>query len=343
MKITGRSALVLFFYFLSSMVVLLVFVTRPGIEGHPRARVPDVVYGTAHRPFVFRALLPTTVRAISAVTPDAVRTPIERDLHHKRLIRILGWDQDYLYEYVVALGLMALCFLGFAYALRRLVHIFYDYPDAVADLTPVLGLLCLPIFFRYFSYLYDPPNLLLFALAAIVVYERRLFGTYVVLLLAAVNKETAILIAGLFVLREYRVRSMPSLVGHAIALTVVWAAVRAGLGWVYRDNPGNWIENYFMDHNLRLPIEHPLSLLMTIAVALIFGTLVRKGWSRKPRFLRWGLVLTLVPLVSASLVIGFVDELRVYYEAVPFLYLLCVPTVVAAFGGPKEPLPVDTY
>jgi hypothetical protein len=58
------------------------------------------------------------------------------------------------------------------------------------------------------------------------------------------------------------------------------------------------------------------------------GTFVAHRWREKNRFLKAGLGLTLVPLVGASFVFGFADELRGYYECFPFLYLLMLPSLL---------------
>jgi hypothetical protein len=195
--------------------VLFVFVVYPGFNGYDRAMFPDMVYGKAYKPFVYRTLLPSAVRAVAEVTPDAVKNRIspavERRMH---LLQIPESERGYAYEYFVALVLMYCCFVGLAYTLRHLTAWFYDYPAFVADLAPVGGLLVLPVFFKYYSYVYDPCTLLLFSLAvaSIVARKRRLF--YLLFVLATFNKETSILLSGLFFIYEYQVMRKSVLTGH---------------------------------------------------------------------------------------------------------------------------------
>jgi hypothetical protein len=63
--------------------------------------------------------------------------------------------------------------------------------------------------------------------------------------------------------------------------------------------------------------------------ALIFG-----HWQEKPPILRDGLLTTLVPLVAACALFGFLDELRDYYEAYPIVVALVAPEVARLFGAP---------
>ena len=73
-----------------------------------------------------------------------------------------------------------------------------------------------------------------------------------------------------------------------------------------------------------------------MAVFLVFGgfwvVLIARGWKRKPIFLRHALILCLSPLLALSLFFGYVEEVRSYYEAFPFLFLLILPTLMDFLG-----------
>lgn len=326
-----RKSLVLLLYSLSSAIVLFIFIVRPGINGYSRAMFPDMVYGKAHRPFVYRALLPSAVRAITEATPDGVKEGIRLrvETRRSRMVEMLKWETEYMYEYIVALVLMFCCFLAFAYALRRLITLFYDYPSFVADLAPVGGLVALPFFFRYYSYVYDPCTLVLFTLALALIATRKHLLFYIIFVLACFNKETSILLIGLFLVHEFRIMRKLGLAGHLLLQVSLWAAVRAIIMTIFRNNPGSPVE-FHLIRNLGLP-GSPLKFIYFAAAVLIVSVLVRYGWAQKPVFLRTGLFVTLMPLALSAVFLGFVDELRCYYEAFPFLFLLSLPTVVDIF------------
>jgi hypothetical protein len=226
-RILLRKLIIFLLYLLTSSLVLFVFDVYPGFNGNVHIMFPDTVYGKAYKPFVLRTLLPSAVRAVAEVTPDAVKDritpPLAKRMH---LLHLREWDEQYTYEYFVALVLMLSCFVGLAYALRHLTAWFYDYPAFVGDLAPVGGLLVLPVFFKYYSYIYDPGTLLLFSLALASVAARKRLLFYLLFVLASFNKETSILLCGLFFLHEYPVMRKSVLGGHLVCLLSIWVAIR---------------------------------------------------------------------------------------------------------------------
>jgi hypothetical protein len=92
------------------------------------------------------------------------------------------------------------------------------------------------------------------------------------------------------------------------------------------------LEFHIIDHNLRLPWLHPFALAYTLAVFGLAVWLVRREWESKPGFLRAGLLIAFIPLFAAALFFGYVDELRGYYEAFPFAFLLSVPSLCSILG-----------
>jgi hypothetical protein len=116
-------------------------------------------------------------------------------------------------------------------------------------------------------------------------------------------------------------------VTRTIIIAVIWLAIRAILAYVFRDNPGGYVENHFREHNIWLLTKFPMAMRYTLAVIILFFVFLRVDWREKPKFLRAGLAIVLLPLAGAGMFFGFADELRGYYEAYPFLYLLMIPTV----------------
>lgn len=342
-----RKSVTFLLYFLAAGIVLFVFIVRPGINGYQPAMFPDMVYGQAYKPFVFRTLLPTTIRTVAEVTPESVKEGFNAAFQNKRMVKILEWEKEYLYEYFIGLILMFCCFLGLAFLLRYLIKLLYEFPSFVADFAPLGGLLILPVFFKYYSYLYDPPTLLLFTLAIISLAKRNLLLFYIVFLLATLNKETSILLSGIFFIREFKVMRRTKWVKHILIQVTAWIAIRALITAAFKNNPGSFVEFHLLDYNLGL-ISNPQELLYFIIVIAVFAVLIKYRWAEKPALLRQGLLITIAPLMSLALFFGFVDELRGYYEAFPFIFLLSLPTVVDIFelrhrapGGDRQASPPD--
>ena len=326
-----RKLVILLLYLLTTGIVLFVFIIRPGINGYSRAMFPDMVYGRAYKPFVYRTLVPTTVRIVAEITPECVKDRFRLAVQNKRMISILKWEIEYIYEYFIALIIMFCCFLGFAFMLRYLIRLFYDFPSFVVDLAPVGGLLILPTFFKFYSYIYDPGTLFLFTLAIILIAKRKLLLFYIVFLLATLNKETSILLVGIFFIREFKVMRNLGLAGHLLLQISLWIAVKASITAIFMNNQGSFGEFHLIDHNLGL-ISNPYELLYFVSVISIFSALIHYRWTEKPIFLCHCLFITIIPLMLVVLFFGFINELRDYYEAFPFLFLLSLPTIVDIFG-----------
>ena len=323
-------------YSLASSLVLFIFIMKPpGIHGAGGNTFPDMIAGTARKPFVFRQLIPTTVRLVAGVIPTSVTTRLQQ-MHHgqKRgpLLAFLQWEPARTHEYLVAALIAFGCFFAFACTLRYLIGRFYDFPSFVSDLAPIGALLILPVFFRAAAYIYDPATLCLSTLAVACMVRGAYPLFYLVFALAAFNKETSILLIPLFMVHA-RLQGTPRVtcMWHGLFLGIVWGVIKGYVTVQFRGNRGGFVEFHLLDHNLRL-LGEPVYLFYFILVAAAFAALIRHGWGGRPLFLRAGLGITLVPLLALALFLGYIDELRGYYEAVPFLFLLALPTVVERFG-----------
>lgn len=313
-------------YTIVSLIVLFVFLVRPGLTGHPQADFPQMMEGTAHKPYVARALTPISVRVLSSISPQAFKDGVADQVRGRRMIEMMGWRDPYLYEYMLSSLLMLACLVGFAFVLRGLTEHYYQFPAPLTNLAPLIGLALLPLFFRYYSYLYDPANLLFFSLSLLLLVQRR-FGAFVLsFAVATVNKETSILLVLLYIWQE---RSSPGrvVVYRTILLLIVWVVARGSLEMAYRDNPGGMLEHHFWEHTMWLATKFPIALRYFLAVAAVFFVFIRPDWRSKPSFLKAGMLITFVPLFVGGLFFGFADELRGYYEAFPFLFLLSIPTI----------------
>jgi len=320
-------------YCMTAGVVLTLFVFRPGINWYYRATFIDMVQGNAHRPYVYRALVPTMIRSIDAITPLWLKEAARSAGEGTRVIQMLGWEPQFLFTYAVAVTLL-LCFLvGTAFVLRALVLHFYQYPPFVADLMPVIGLILLPALFRYYSHLYDPATLFLFSLALWYLAKEDIAWFYIIFILATLNKETSILLIGVFAVKEHAAMSRGRFIGHCVVLAALWIGIKGLIDYVFRNNPGSLVE-FHLDHTLTIARDVP-SMAYLVGVFVIGGILIQYRWNEKPLFLRRGLLITLLPLVVLAAFLGSIDETRGYYEAFPFALLLAVPTLVDVFDRGK--------
>lgn len=311
------------------LACVLLSVAAPRTSLYKRALLPDMVAGTAWRPYVKRALVPLVVRGADALLPPAVRSAIGEQVRlHPILTRRLGWESGHASWYVLVFILDGLSLFGFALAFRRLARRTFELDGVTASLAAAGALALLPIHFGYQNFVYDFPDLALFTLglAFIAAGERSRF--YVLWPLGLLNKETFVLLVPLFALRERERLPHGRLLAHVGVQLAVAAGAWLALGWTFRHNPGAPLE-WQLPHNLT---HHPSprQLLHDLVYwgAWVGGLLF---WRRK-RLLVGAALVVVGALVVITFFFGFMGEYRAFYEAWPLLALLLTHTALQLLG-----------
>jgi len=304
-------------------VVFYVFVRFPGLSTNDRALVADLVHGRAHKPFVYRMLVPGTVRLVTAVVPSAIQARLDAFAADDPLLLKI-WDKlelqpGYVLEHATAFVIVYLTLVGFGLATRRWLGLFEESRPYAAPLS-LAALSLVPAFFRYTSYLYDPATLLLFTASLIALVERRFRAYCVLFVMTTLNKETSVLLVLLFAIHFADRERMPAATWRRLLAFQIgaFAAIKVALLVAYRDNLGGFVEFHLLRHNRELLQPFSLAAALAVLTALLIGAL---GWHRKPAFLRDGLWL-LVALVVSNWTFGWAEELRIYYEGVPIALAL---------------------
>jgi len=326
---------------LFASLVLCMFLADPGLNHYSPSSFGDMVYGRASRPFVYRTLVPTAVRLVSGLFPASAHAAATSAAQHTRLKHLVSaWDNlpvEYFLEFVIALAFMYGSLIGFLIALRRLAVALFELPDGFARKIPLIALVLLPVMFRYTSFIYDFPQLFLFTLGLVLMVRQRWRAYFGLLVVAAINKETAVLLPfvfGLYFLRHQNLlngRFWP-LLGAQLGL---WLVIKLAINFVFRDNPGRMVELHLRDHNLGLLRSYSVGVA---AAWLVLAVLMGVRWSDTPRFLRTALWVLPV-LVGLTLFLGFLDELRDYYEAFPVIVLLVAHGVARLTGVAIKTVP----
>lgn len=311
--------------------VFFIFIRDPGLDDNPRARVADMVYGKAHKPFVYRVLLPGIVRIGVSIIPESVKSAINEQFGH-RIPLGLGWPVKYTTEYLVASVCMWLSLILFFVAIRYLCTGIYKVSDNVANLVALTTIAGLPIFFSYASYIYDFPVLFLFTVGLGLMVRSKWVPFAILFPFACVNKETAILLTMIFTIHFFHAtHGMSRTLFHKLLLyqICVFVLIKFALFYIFMANPGSFVEFHLFDHNMRMLFHpYPLGTFLNwgIVMALVFY-----GWSEKPSFLKSGLWIC-VPLFLLTLLFGFLDELRDFYEVYPIVLLLSFHGINSLLG-----------
>jgi hypothetical protein len=261
---------------------------------YPRTSLQGMLEGTAHRPFVTRALVPLVARIITELLPVGAREVVS--------------------------ALMFLSLLGFVWALRHLAHTFWP-PSARLDAALLLSLLGqAPLMFAY-RMIYDFTTLFLFTLCLALMARERWAAFLAVYAVSCVNRETTVLIPAVFLAVCYDRLPVRRLAALAVAQAIIFLAIRGALTWQFRDNPGGNFEFSLFFQLLiyaHMPLESAAHALLAAAALM----LVVYGFRRKPRFLRRAFIVLAPALLALYLLFGNPWEIRAFYELYPVSFLL---------------------
>jgi hypothetical protein len=295
-----------------------------GINHYYRSKFLDMVEGSAYKPFVYRTLLPTAIRVVTSLTPAGVRETfsafVEQDSFLRKIFYIHEWETSAAYQYFVVSFLMLLCFLGFAHFTTKMTIKFCEISDTTytRSLLSTLVLMALPQFFTHTSFLYDPPQLLLFTLALYFTGSLKLRAFVISFVLCCINKETAVLLIPIYALSFRGHCSTRRYYGVLLLLICCYAFIKSSLWYAFYSNPGTIVEFHFFDHNIKLLSAGLKFTSAPIGFVLLALSLYR--WNNLPYFYRVSFLCTLPPLAILALFFGFLDEWRGYYEVYPIAF-----------------------
>jgi len=179
------------------------------------------------------------------------------------------------------------------------------------------GTLCLAaiIPFTYYAHFQesDPLNLLFTVLAFLLIVRRRDPWLIPVVILASLNRETAILIPAVYLLARWGEAPAEKVVSNATLLAGCWAAVFVGLRVLYGTRPGytpliQWPGNV-------------ASGMPTLFAVVLFGVLWVLPWlapKDAPPLLRRSLWLV-PPFVLIHYLVAVVEEVRLFLPLAPIV------------------------
>ena len=308
-----------------ALVVLGAFV-QSGIDGYARASFSDQIHGTAHKPFVARALAPAVVRAICSCIPPTARQwvsdTVRQNLERTEREKWLNYGEIDATEFIVAMAVIYVSIIGFALLVPALARTFYEITPLCADMLSITAVAGLPCFFAWYAYVYDLPHLLLFTGCLVLLARKQMLPYLLLFVPTTVGKETSVLLILVFMLTYDRPLTSRKGLAWLAVQGFIFLVVRLSIMLYFMDNPGGIVEIH-LRHNLSL---RPYSFGQFVAF-LAIGLSIASRWPEKPRFLRRSLWIA-CPLLVLTFFFGYIDEYRDYYEVYPVVLLLCAHTLV---------------
>ena len=336
----GRGLLVGCAYVLLVAAVSFVFLRTSGINVNRRANIEVMLDGSAHRPFVYRVLLPTLATSVTACVPNSIKDKIVAKWDRSRKMGVFKHyfrvESSCLFEGVLIFGFMVLSLLGYALFLQKMSIEILGTQGILRHLAPLLGLLALPPFFT-FGYIYDFPVLFLSCCCFFLIFKEYWLAYLVVFLVACFNKETTILFAVVFGAYACDRLEFKRFLVLGFLQVIIFAVVRSLLVMRFSMNPGGDIPNHLIGQldALLVPVSYS-----AVVVFSVFLFLMCFMWSEKPPFLKRALWVA-VPLVLLFILGGCPGEYRVFYEVLPLIILMVSHTLVALIGAENKPVRAD--
>ncbi len=302
------------------------------VNGDRRSTLDGLIYGTAHNPFVQRALVPFLTRMVHGAIPAGVREYVQAGFSASPKVQKeagrLGWDLHFLTEYLIAFFLSFLALLLFPFVLRELFASLYDADERFISWVPLASLFALPPFFFIGThYIYDFPALLFFTLGLLLLVKRKWLVYYLVFAVGCFNKETMILLL-LPLMLIYRGAFPRRLMGMHVALhALLFGAIKGSLMLVYANNPGGAVEFHLFGNLHKLLLPYSLGTLLS---GVVIGLLIWFDFRAKHYVLRKAAWL-LVPFLVLMFCFAWIDEARDLYELFPIYVLLMAHTILFSF------------
>lgn len=340
-KLLTNKVFLFFAYSLVGLYVMALGIRVLGIDGYPPARLIDMIYGNAHNPYVSRALVPITIKGISSITPESVKTDFRNKLNSlypaDKYLSKYQFQPEYLYEYFWAIFLMFCGLLGFMYVYQNILKEVFIAGELFYYYTPLFTLLALPLIIRYYVYIYDFPNLFFFTLMLYSMMKSNWKLFIPAFALACLNKETGIMIIIPFFLYFFnRVNLLEKKKFYFLGCLqlIVFLIIKVTLSIVFRNNPGPFMEFHLIDHNLEI-FFRPY-MISEFASLLFLVLLVLYKWKEKPEFFRKAIFM-IFPLLILGIFGGFIDELRSYFfELFTIIALLITQSIFMIYGKPLK-------
>ena len=298
-------------------------------NGDPDSKLSDLIYGTAHKPYVNRALVPFITRSLHSIVTVNSWESIEQKLLNiprvqKETVR-LGWEQEFLSEYLIALMVAFLSVFIFSFVIKKLWVHFYETPDYINNIIPVIVLLVLPsLYWTGPHYIYDFPALLLFSLGLLLLLKKRWVLFYLIFILGCFNKETMILLTFLHFILYRKFDSSSNITSLLTFQIVLFTVISLLLGIVFSENPGSSLNSHIF-LNVRL-LLNDYSWTFIVIFSLTIG-FVFYDFEKKPLQLRQCAMMG-IPFALLIFIFGVITELRTAYEVVPVALFLILHTIL---------------
>lgn len=291
-------------------------------DGDPRFGVAAMLEMEAHKPFVYRQLVPDLARRLDAVASERVKERVAKRFRPDEVFAKSqpGSTPSERFRYAIVYYLSFLSLLGSLFVLRRILLHFNVSPLA-AVLAPTAFALAFPYLQTVGGYFYDTVELLFASLAFLLALRGRLIALAALVLVATLNKETFFFVLpALYPLlrRQLSRRAAWFAVGFLVLLA---GLMNVALKAAYLEAFGGALEFHLMANIEAYLSGNPYFRLETtygvvgpsrafVGTLAVLGIVLWRAWPLAPRVVRRHLAIC--ALVNLPLFLAFcaTGELR---------------------------------
>lgn len=168
------------------------------LDGHYRNNLERMLNGTAHRPYVYRQLLPTMANSIERLMPPTIVSKVAEAYqfgpfkYYIKANNLVNKSVSYKFRWIIVYW-AGFGFLFLSLFVMREVLLHYDLGKLTSALAPCILSLSLPIIQTIGGHVYDFSELFFMSLAVLLTLKKRYFYLLIVAAIATFNKETFLL------------------------------------------------------------------------------------------------------------------------------------------------------
>ena len=313
------------------------FIAKWGLrENDDRLGLVKMLNGTAHKPFVYRQLLPATANFIGDNSPDKFINLVSDKYYHGTLkyydsaSKLIEAPAKYKFKWFIVYWMGFAMLLGSLYLLRSILSNFGVGPVA-AVFAPCIFSLSMPIIQTVGGYTYDYGELFFMSLALYLTLKNRYITLLLVVALATFNKESFVFfIPALYPFLPKTSSASKTHIFYALQL-LISVCINLWVKAIYCDNAGKaleiWlsknIQNYLNPFTY-FRFESSYGLLAPkginlITILLIF-ILIRSAWKYLDPKVRIHCLIAFSINFPLFIVAGYTNEIR----GLSFLYISLV-------------------
>lgn len=302
-----------------------------------RFTLERVLNGSAHRPYVYRQLVPAIANFITENIPKKIVTTVSQAYKYGPFryysnadANLNKFSDEYKFKWIIVYWIGFFSLLASLFFLREILKIL-GFIDIVSTLAPSIFVLCLPIIQSNGGFYYDFTELFFILLCIFLILKKHYLLCFPVVVLGAFNKETFFLFLPTlcpFLSSILTPKKKIIFLGMLIAASL---SINLFLKKIYTSNPGDVIEWHLLS-NLKQYIS-PYTYIQfddsygmflprgfnILILALIF-ILVKSGWKKLTPTLKQHAIIALMINYPLFLFFGIHIETR----GLSFLYFPCV-------------------